>query len=168
MSDRYGDGKDIRSKGRRGPALSSMGRGRRLQGGRQCQPRRNLHHHDPAAQRHRCFAHGPRLQQHAARHPCALAPDAWVRHALAARSGPRRHRHTIAGRKDAGRRTIARPRRTGPHRLFGKSLGMERAIWLDHHRPAQTLGRVLRLVAQCLHHGRGVSRRGPQGLCRSL
>ena len=57
---------------------------RRVGGGRRLPRRRRrpgpgaaaLLHHDPAAERDRRAAHGPRLQQHAPGHPHPLAPDA--------------------------------------------------------------------------------------------
>ena len=38
----------------------------------------DLLHHDPTAQRHGRFAHGPRVQQHLARYHDALEADAGV------------------------------------------------------------------------------------------
>jgi valyl-tRNA synthetase len=76
--------------------------------------RRDLLHHDPAAERHRLPAHGPRVQQHAPGHPRPLAPDARLRHAVAAGHRPCRHRDADGRRAPAHGEAGAGPPRDGP------------------------------------------------------
>jgi valyl-tRNA synthetase len=94
---------------------------------------RALLHHDPAAQRHRLAAHGPRLQQHAAGHPDALAPDARRRHALAAGHRPCRHRHPDGRRARTGRR-----RRASRRRDMGREEFLEHVWAWKRHRAARS------------------------------
>ncbi len=75
-----------------------------------------LLHRDPAAERDRRAAPGPRAQQHAPGHPHPLAADAGVRRPLDARHRPRRHRHAGGGGAAplrGGEEDPARPRPRG-------------------------------------------------------
>ena len=140
---------------------------------------RDLLRDDPAAERHRRAACRPCLQQHAAGHPHPLAPDARLRHALAARPGPCRHRHPAAGRAQADGEIATAAAPTCSAR---NSSAM---VWEWKRQSGDTIiNQLKRLGASCdwsaqrLHHvrrprrarGRGgqFPRRGAQGLCRSL
>jgi valyl-tRNA synthetase len=70
-------------------------------------------------------AHGPCLQQHAAGHPDALAPDARLRHAVAAGHRPCRHRHADGGGARAGEERRTGPPRDGARGLRREGLGVE-------------------------------------------
>ena len=60
-----------------------------------------LLHRDPAAERHRHAAHGPRVPAHADGRADPLPPHARRPHAVAAGHRPRRHRHADGGRAPA-------------------------------------------------------------------
>ncbi len=154
----HGDGKDIRRGRGRAAALQGLGRLRRLQGRRRSGRRQAgyqaLQHHDPAAQCHRFAAHGPCLQQHAAGHPGALETDAGLRHALAARHRPCRHRHADGDGTRHGRARRTDAARNGSRRLCAARLGTEDQVARHDHRTAEASGRFARLVARGLYHVR--------------
>ena len=146
------------------PRTISMGAGRPLR----AEPRpvgRALLHHDAAAERHRRPAHGSCGQLHAAGHAGPLSPDAGPRGAVAARQRSCRHRDPDGGRAPAGAEEPARDRPRGVHRA---GLEVEGAVGRHHQPAAAPPGRVRRLVARPLHHGRGPVRRGPEGVRRPL
>ena len=70
--------------------------------------RRALLHHDPAAERDRHAAHGPRVPGHHHGRADPLPPHAGRRHAVAGRHRPRRHRDPDGGRAPAECRWQAR------------------------------------------------------------
>ena len=83
-----------------------------------------------AAERHRRAAHGPRAQRLDPGRADPLAPDARLRHALAAGLRPRGDRDAERGREAAGRRE-------GTSRQeLGREAFVERVWeWLDEYRP---------------------------------
>ena len=126
-------------------------------------PRGELLGRDPASQRDRGAAHGPRAERLDAGRPGADAADAGAQHALDARHRPRRDRHPGRGREGAARGGHRSPRaRAGGIR--GADLGLEGAIRLEDRRAVQAPRRLLRLRARALHPRRGLRRRGPPGL----
>ena len=56
----------------------------------------------------------------------------------------------------------------GPREIPGRSLEVEGRIRRRHRRAAAPAGRIRRLVARTLHHGRGASPRRHQGVRRAL
>ena len=73
-----------------------------------CDPNSNatpVHHHDPAAERHRLPAYGSCADLHGAGHADPLPPHDGPRRAVAAGHRPRRHRHA-----DGGGAAARRPR----------------------------------------------------------
>ena len=126
-----------------------------------------VRHRHPAAQRHRQPAHGACAEQHVAGHPGALRAHARTGRAVAAGYGPRRHRHPDGGRAPArsGGRRAPRPGTRGVRRT---RLEMEGRIGRRHHPATARPGRLVRLVARTLHHGRRPVGGGAQGLRRPL
>ena len=117
--------------------------------------RHALHHHAAAAECHRHAAHGPRVPAHAAGRADPLPPHARLRHAVADGHRPRRHRHRDGGRRATSRAGKPDPRRTGPRRLHRTRLAVEAGIGRHHRAADAPHGRLGRLVARALHHGRG-------------
>ncbi len=117
----------------------------------------------PAAQRHRRVAHGPRPEQHPARHPGALAADGGRRGSVDARDGPRRDRHPERGGASARRRG-ERPPRPRPRRLHRAGMAVEGREGRSNPRPTPAAWRLVRLAARPLHHGRGALQGGARGL----
>ena len=124
-----------------------------LQAGRQAQGRA-LHHRDPAAQRDGLAAHGTRAEQYHPGHPRPLRAHARQGRAVAARHRPRRHRHPDGGGAPAAEGKQHRSPRHGPRGLLATRVGVEGRIGGHHFAPAAPAGRLLRLVARALHHGR--------------
>ncbi len=112
---------NLRPDRRRGQVVRRVGGARavprRPRGGR-----RALLHRDPAAERDRHPAHGPRPQQHDPGHPGPLAPHAGPQRGLDARHRPRRHRHAERGGARPARRR-ARPARTSAARPSSSGSG---------------------------------------------
>ncbi len=161
------DGQDLRSRRRRGAHRRRMGGGAGLPG-RPPRPRRRraLQHHDPAAERDGLAAYGPRPQQHAPGRARPLRAPARQGRAVAARHGPRRHRHPDGSGAPPRRAAAARPAQLGPAGIRPPGLGVEGGIRRHHRQPAQAARRLLRLVAGALHHGRGPVEGRPEGLRR--
>ena len=130
--------------------------------------RRAVLHPAAAAERHRQPAHGPRLQPHADGHPRALAPDAGRRRALAAGPRPCRHRHADGRRARARPHRQHLPPRDGARGLRRQGLGVEGAVGRHHPRAVAPARGFVRPVAQPLHDGRGLPRRGSAGVRRVL
>ncbi len=130
----------------RGRLLPSRGRGH---------ARGELLGRDPAAERDRRPAHGPRPQRLDAGRAGADEPDARQEHPLDARHRPRRHRHPGGGRERAagGRQEPPGPRPRGVRRT---GLGMERGVRLADRRAVQAARRLARLRARALHPRRGL------------
>ena len=122
--------------------------------------RRDLLDHDPAAQRDRRAACRPRLQQHAAGHPDPLAPDARLRHALAARHRPCRHRHPAGRWRSELAANAASPRapRWAREEFVAKVWEWKAQSGGTIVDQLKRLGASLRLVAQRLHHVRRAGR----------
>ena len=120
------------------------------------QPRRRaVLHRDPAAQRHRLAAHGPRLRALADRRHHPPEADAGLRRPLAAGHRPRRHRHPERGRAGAGQGG-PRPPRDRPRGLRRAGLGLEGRAGRPHHPADAEDGLVVRLEPRALHDGRGL------------
>ena len=109
-------------------------------------PGRELLGRDPAAQRHRRAAHGPRAQRHHAGLADADAPDAGPQRALDARHRPRRDRDPGGGREGAAGAGDLAPR-ARPRGVRRARLGVERAVRLADRRAVQAPRRVVRLRA---------------------
>ena len=84
------DGAAVRPGRRRAPLAGDVGGRGPLRRRRRPAPRRLVRDLRAAAQRHRRAAHGPRAERLDPGRPDPLAPDARLRHALAARLRPRR------------------------------------------------------------------------------
>ena len=104
--------------------------------------RRAVHHHDPAAERHRQPAHGPRADVHRAGHADPLAAHAGPRRAVAARHRPCRHRDADGGRAAAGGRGHDR-------RALGREAFLER-VWQWKAESGGTITRQLRRLGASL------------------
>ena len=128
---------------------------------------RELLDRDPAAERHRRAAHGPRAQRLGAGHADPLQPHARPPHALDARHGPRRHRDADAGR-EAARARGHDPRGDRPRGVRRARLEVARGVRRDHLQAVPAARRVVRLRARALHAGRGLRARGAEGLRRPL
>ena len=126
----------------RGPDLRGWEESRRVRrtAGQQ---RGALHHHDPAAERHRQPAYGPRADLHAAGHADPLAADAGARRAVAAGHRPCRHRHADGGGAAAG--PGRRPRR----KALGREAFLER-VWQWKAESGGTITRQLRRLGASL------------------
>ena len=132
-----------------------------------CDPNSNadaLHHHDPAAERHRQPAYGSCADLHHPGHADPLAADAGARCAVAARHRPCRDRHADGGGAAAGRAG----RRIGAS--WGATAFVER-VWQWKAESGGTitqqlrrLGAVAGLAARALHHGRWAVGRGAGGV----
>ena len=165
-SPQRADLRPLRAGRRRGALVSGVGAARVLQDQSRLGPAALLHRH-PAPQRHGRAAHGPRLHLHAAGRADPSQAHGRLRHPLAARHRPRRHRHAGRGRAPAGRRGQDQggPRTRG---LRGARLEVEGGVGRHDHPPAQEAGRLLRLVASALHDGRGAVPGGARGLRAAL
>ncbi len=135
-----------------------MGGGRSLQGRRRRAPRRDVRHLRSAAECHRRAPHGPCAQRLDAGLPRSLAPDAWVRHTLAARLRPRGHLDAERGREAADRRGND-PTGDRARRVSRAHLGMARQDGARDHGSVPPPRLVARLLARALHDGRRVRRR---------
>ena len=85
-------------------------------------PGRELLDRDPAAERDRRAAHGPRAQRHDPGRADPAQPDAGAQHALAARHRPRQHRRARRGGEGAARRGDLAPG-PGPRGVPGAGHG---------------------------------------------
>ena len=92
--------------------------------------------HAAAAERHRHAAHGPRVPAHAAGRADPLAPHARLRHPVADRHRPCRHRHRDGGRPPA------RARRQDPPRPRPRAF-IER-VWEWKQESGSTITRQMR------------------------
>ncbi len=124
---------------------------------------RLLHRHPPA-ERHRRAAHGPRGLRDPAGPACALEADERLQHPVAAGHRPRRHRHADGGGAQPQEERGEEPPRPRTRGVPQASVGVEGAVRRAHRRAAQGAGRVLRLGAAALHHGRGALPGGARGL----
>ena len=82
---------------------------------------------------------------------------------MASRNRPRRHRHPDDGGTPTGRRRHE-PSRHRPGSLHRARVGLEAALWRRDPRPDEAAGRIGRLVARVLHHGRAHVARGARSL----
>ena len=147
----------LRPRRGRGAGLRGVDRGRLLppRGGGDAGG--ELLDRDPAAERHRRAAHGPRAERLDAGRAGADEPDAGPQRALDPRHRPRRDRHPGGGREGAAAegRTRARAR---PRGLRRAGLGLEGGVRLADRRAVQAARRLLRLRARALHPRRGLRR----------
>ena len=118
-----------------------------------------LRHLRAAAERHRRAAHGPRAERLDPGRADPLAPDARLRHALAAGLRPRRHLDAERRREAADRRGHVAPG-ARPRRVPRAHVGLARADRPDDHGPVPPPRRLARLLARALHDGRRLRRRG--------
>ena len=102
-----------------------------------------VHHHDPAAERHRQPAHGPRADLHPAGRADPLAAHAGPRRAVAAGHRSRRHRHSDGGGAPAGRARASRPARAGAR-------GFVERVWQWKAESGGTITRQLRRLGASL------------------
>ena len=130
-----------------------MGGRRPVRGRRRRAPRRDIRHLRPAPQRHRRPAHGSRTQWLDPRRAHPLAPDARLRHALAARLRPCGHRDAERRRESAreGGSLASGDRARGVRRA---DVGVAREDRPHDHGPVPTARLVARLLARALHDGR--------------
>ena len=122
---------------------------------------------DPAAERHRRAAHGPRAQRIDPGHADPLAPDAGDADEVDPRHRPRRHRHADAG----GAKLLAegtQPRGDRARGVHPPGVGMAGPVRRHDPRAVQAPGRLLRLRARALHARRGLPRRGAEGVRRPV
>ncbi len=122
-------------------AEPSRARGRRV---------RELLDRDPAAERHRRAAHGPRAQQRRAGHADPPRASAGQAHEVDPRHRPRRDRHTDAGREGAGQ-PRHEPRGARSRAVRGPRLVLARALRQPDHRADQAPGLDRRLPGRALH-----------------
>ena len=105
----------------------STSAGRRTAGSRLPAAGEPYSHRDPAAERHRHAAHGPRVPAHADGHADAPAPHGRRQHAVAARHRSRRHRDAD-GRRAAAERRRQAPPRSRPRGVRRARVAMEGAV----------------------------------------
>ena len=123
--------------------------------------RRAVLHPAAAAERHRQPAHGPRLQPHADGHPGPLAPDARASTcsgspASTTPASPRRWSSSASWRRPA---TLGR-REMGREAFVAKVWEWKEQSGGTILEQCKRLGDSLRPLAQPLHHGPGLPRRG--------
>ena len=106
-----------------------------------------------ATERDRQPAHGPRSRPHADGRADPAQADAGLRGALAARHGPRRHRHPDRGGKAARRRRQDQGR-LRPRTVHRQGLGLEAGVRRHHRRPDAPARRRRGLEPRPIHHGR--------------
>ena len=135
-----------------------------LPGGRRQAPRRHVRDLRAAAERDRGAAHGPRAERLAPGRPDPLAPDARLRHAVAARLRPRRHRDPERRREGARARKERRGRSSAARRS-STHLAPPRGDRRDDHGPVPVPRRLARLQPRALYDGRRL-RRGRDALLR--
>ena len=116
-----------------------------------------------AAERHRQPPHGPRARPHPHGRADPAPPHAGLRGAVAARHGPRRHRHPERGRARARRRGQVPPR-PGPRGVRRAGLGVEGRVRRQDPRPDAAPRRRRRLDPRAVHHGRGPVQGRPDDL----
>ena len=126
--------------------------------------RHALHHHDPAAERHRQPAHGPCADVHDAGYADPLAPDAGPRRAVAAGHRSRRHRHADGGGTAAGGRGQRPPGSWAARRSSSACGNGRRNPAAPSRRQLAPPGRLAGLAARALHHGRRIVGRGEGGV----
>ena len=122
-------------------------------------------HRDPAAQRDRAPARGPRARTHDRGHADPPRADAGLRGVLDPGDGPRGHRDAGGGGA-APARAGDRPSRARPRGVRRACLDLEGAVRRRDRRADQADGRLLRLGARAVHHGRGAVARGARGVRR--
>ncbi len=119
--------------------------------------RRDVRDLRAAAERDRRAAHGPRAQRLDPGRPDPLAPDARLRHALAARLRPRGDRDPERGREAARRRgDVAQGAR--PRGVRGAGLAAPGGDGPRDHGPVPLARRLARLLARAVHDGRRLHR----------
>ena len=101
---------------------------------------------DPAAERDRRAAHGPRAQRLGPGLPDPVQPHARPAHALDARHRPRRHRDADAGRAAAQARGHE-PRGARARQVHRARLAVARGVRRDHLQAVPAARRVVRLRA---------------------
>ena len=154
-----GDGAAVQAGRRRGALAAHLGGGGPLPRRRGQAPRRDVRHLRAAAERDRRAAHGPRAERLDPGPADPLAPDAGLRHALAARLRPRRHRDAER-RREAARRGGDLAQGARPRGVRGARLGAPRRHRQDDHGPVPQARRLARLRARALHDGRRLHRGG--------
>ena len=120
-----------------------------------------------AAERDGHPAHGPCPQPDDPGRPRALAPDERLQHPLAARHGPRRHRHAERGGEgpQEGGQAPSGPRARGVRRA---RVGVEEAVRRHDRAPAAHARQLHRLEARALHVRRGLLEGRHEGVLRPL
>ena len=129
-----------------------------MAGSRPERPRHALLHPDPAAERHRHAAHGPRVPAHAHGRAHPLPPHARLQHAVAAGHRPRRHRHADGRRAPARRARASRAHDLGREKFVERVWEWKEQSGAHHHAPDAPPRRLGRLVARALHDGPRLSR----------
>ncbi len=135
--------------------------------GRRRAPRRHVRHLRPAAERDGRAPHGARPQRVDPGRARALAPDARLRHALAAGLRPRGDLDAERRREAAGRgRHLAAGGR--PRRVPRADVELARRDRPHDHGAVPAPRRVARLLARAVHDGRRVRRGGDDVLRPAL
>ncbi len=145
----------LRPAGGRGAGLRRMDRGRLFPSRGGGDAGGELLGCDPAAERDRRPAHGPRAERLDAGRAGADEPDARSQRALGPRHRPRRDRHPGGGRERAAGGG-QEPPGAGPRGVRQAGLGVERGVRLADRRAVQAARRLLRLRARALHPRRGL------------
>mmetsp|Transcript_19217 Transcript_19217/g.67846 ORF Transcript_19217/g.67846 Transcript_19217/m.67846 type:complete len:696 (+) Transcript_19217:602-2689(+) len=113
-----------------------------------------LRHDDPAAQRHRLAAPGPRAHHGDRGLPDEVAPHERAPVPVAAGHRPRRHRHAGGGGEEAQEGAQHHAPRPGPRGLHLRGVEVEGVVRQPHHDAAAAPGRVGRLEPRGIHDGR--------------
>ena len=122
---------------------------------------------DPAAERHRRAAHGPRAQQRRAGLPGAPSPDARAADEVDPRHRPRRDRDPGAGGEVAGLGGH-QPPRDRPREVRRARLGVALAVRRHDRRAAQAARRPARLSRRAVHARRRVRQGRAEGVRRPV
>ena len=157
----------VRPVRRRAALAGDVGGRGPLRRRRRAPPRRDVRDLRAAAERDGRAAHGPRAQRLDPGRADPLAPDAGLRHALAARLRPRRHLDAER-RREAARRGGDVAAGDRPRRVPRADVELARDDRADDHGPVPPPRRVARLLARALHDGRRVRRGGDDVLRPSL
>ncbi len=119
---------------------------------------RELLDRDPAAERHRLAAHGPRAQRLDPGRADPLPPHARPAHEVDLRHRPRRHRHADAGRAARSRRRARAARSSGARRSSSASGSGASSTARTIIEQFKRLGASLRLRGRALHARRRLRR----------
>ena len=154
---------EFRPRGRRAGLVCGMGAVGRVPCAARC-GRGAVYHHDPAAERDRQPAHGPRADDDAAGRADPLAADAGAGCVVAAGHGPCGHRDADGGRAAAGDGEQPDPAGDGTGAVHRAGLAVEGGERGGDHEPAPHPWGVIGLAAGAVHDGRGPERGGAGGV----